>query len=311
MSAPRVNNEPHILKDAILGGITGSGKYAQVLPGVDLYTGFAVAVKVVPQRQGDWLRREVQVLAKLQQLPSSSVARICEFRDHWTKNNCLCVAFERYGQNLTTALQTPRLSAFPMFQTKEITRQIIQAVGYLHDHGIIHTNLNPNNIVFVSNDTTTHQFYGMDNAFHERIILKSSEIRLVDFGGAREKASHCTGTVGTAGFRAPEIIAGWNWTETIDHFAIGCIVAQILTSSPLLQHSTDSKGEDFVVMDKILGPFPEDLAARIQWDFPAAVPSHGPQESLAQYPHPTTPKTLAVGVTLRARVHFNIFTGTD
>ncbi|KAJ7603535.1 kinase-like domain-containing protein [Mycena polygramma] len=178
------------------------------------------------------------------------------------------MAFDRYGDNLETTLQNPRLSMLPLFHVKEIARQLLQAIRYLHDNGIVHTDLKPSKIVFVSNETVKHRFYGMDNIFHHRTILKTAEIRILDFGGGHRLTSepHQSGMIGSAGFRAPDVIMEWPLTETVDHFALGCIIAQMLTSKPLLPTLAGSKIEEVAFMDKILGPFPDNLTKTVQKD---------------------------------------------
>ncbi|KAJ7725024.1 kinase-like domain-containing protein [Mycena metata] len=252
--------------DSILPGSIGSGRYAKVKQGVDLYTGSTVALKVIPRLASTCIensfKREIRMLNKLTQLPNSTIARFCEIKDHWTTVDHFVIAYDKYGDNLATVLQNPRISAIPLYQAKEITRQLIQAVRFLHANHIIHTNLTPANILFTSNDTTTQHFYGLDNVFHQRTTLKSSEIRLIDFGDACEKGEKCNKFL----IAHPE----WYWTYTVDHFALGCIIAQILTSSPLLQAFTGGAIEDIIIMDKIIGPFPDSLTTEIQKEFSTA-----------------------------------------
>ncbi|KAJ7018551.1 kinase-like domain-containing protein [Mycena alexandri] len=252
----------------------GSGRYAKVNPGIDLYAGTAVAIKMIPRVEScceeDGFKREVKMLMKLTRLPTSSLARFCEIKDHWTTLDHFVIVFERYGEDLATVLRKPRLSAIPLYQAKEISRQLLQAVRFLHENGIIHTDLKPANVVFTNNATTTQFFYGLDNAFHQRTILKSTEIRLIDFGSVEEDPSKCGGMTGSAGFRAPEIMMEWNWTRTVDHFAIGCIIAELVSSKPLLPVFTGRTIEDIAIMDKIIGPFPGHLKIAIQKEFPTA-----------------------------------------
>ncbi|KAJ7178770.1 kinase-like domain-containing protein [Mycena crocata] len=253
----------------------GAGRYSRVVSAFDRCTDTTVALKIMCRR-GEFrvteteFNREVRSLSRLLRLPLSSTARFCELKDHFVSIDHFFMVFDVYGDNLATVLTNTRLSSMPVYQAKEISRQLIQGVRYLHENGIIHSNLNPTNIVFLSNATATQTFYGMDNAFHSRTILKSTEIRIVDFGSVHDDSITCTGTVGLSGYRAPEVIMDWSWTKTIDHFAIGCIIAEMVSSVPLLPRSHGSLTEDIAVLDRLLGPFSKEMVVDIERRFPTA-----------------------------------------
>ncbi|KAJ7186935.1 kinase-like domain-containing protein [Mycena filopes] len=256
---------------SILHNTLGAGRHSRVLAGIDLYAASHVAVKRITRKdvETEAIKWELKILSTVSQLPHSPVA---------------------YGDNLATVLREPRLSTLPLFQVKEVTRQLIQAIRHLHDNNITHADIKPENIVFLSKDTVTQHFYGMDNIFHERTILRSCEICIVDFGSVPQKKSATfKGETGSVGYRAPEVVmgtqyahssetgatngigvgnAGWHWTQYVDHFALGCVIAEMLTSKPLLPPFTTSVVEDLIVMDKTIGPFPPNLSAMIEKQFP-------------------------------------------
>ncbi|KAJ7447980.1 hypothetical protein FB451DRAFT_1187975 [Mycena latifolia] len=116
------------------------------------------------------------------------------------------------------------------------------SISDLHENDIIHANLKPENIVFVDSDKITQEFYGLDNTFHDWTILKSSEIRVIDFGGTPEGIAECREMAGTVGYRAPEIVME-------------------VTNSPV---------EDIAVMDRVLGPFPAEIESAMKKSFPDA-----------------------------------------
>ncbi|KAJ7135558.1 kinase-like domain-containing protein [Mycena epipterygia] len=144
------------------------------------------------------------------------------------------------------------------------------SVAYvLHENGIIHTDLHPDNIMFLSAKKTTQTFYGLDDSFHDRTVLKSTEIRIIDFGCVDEDATNCEGLTGTSGYQAPEVIMEWKWTNRVDHFAIGCIIAEMITHQPLVPRFSGTREETLTIMDTILGPFPDPLKATIEEDIPS------------------------------------------
>ncbi|KAJ7773126.1 kinase-like domain-containing protein [Mycena metata] len=245
--------------DLRVSGDAGIGRYSEVVPALDQATSEIVAVKIIRRTGEDRVEkehfdREVRILRELMRLPPSSIARFCQIKDHFSTQDYFFIVFEKYGNNLETVLLNPRLSPFPLYQCKEISRQLVQATR-----------------LFVSNATTTQQFYGLDNVFRNRTILKSTEIRIVDFGSVLEDTSRSTGMIGTAGYRAPEVLLNWPWDKSIDQFALGCIIAEIITYNPLIQHNPLNAIEDIAIMDKVLGPFSSDMADRIRAEFPAAL----------------------------------------
>lgn len=86
--------------------------------------------------------------------------------------------------------------------------QVLQALSYLHRHGVIHRDLKPSN-VFVTDGHVTVLDFGVSG-------LPEHEV------------------VGTAGFIAPEILSGKRPTTASDFYALGGIAYEILTGAPLV-----------------------------------------------------------------------------
>ena len=87
--------------------------------------------------------------------------------------------------------------------------QMMQALSYLHRHGIIHRDLKPSNV-----------------------LVTDGHVTVLDFGvsGLPELE-----VAGTAGFIAPEILAGNRPTPASDFYAVGGIAYEMLTGAPLVQ----------------------------------------------------------------------------
>eukprot|EP00053_Salpingoeca_punica_P009721 m.87468 g.87468 ORF g.87468 m.87468 type:complete len:357 (+) comp15129_c0_seq1:85-1155(+) len=110
-------------------------------------------------------------------------------------------------------------------QVTVITYQILRGLMYLHSGRIIHRDLKPSNIG-VNLDCT---------------------VKILDFGLARfEGEEAMTGYVQARWYRAPDVVLCWQqgyrgvYTEKVDLWSVGCILAEMLTKKPLL------KGEDYL-----------------------------------------------------------------
>lgn len=101
-------------------------------------------------------------------------------------------------------------------QLEFIVFQVFRGLRYLHMAGIIHRDLKPANI-----------------AVNENLDLK-----ILDFGLARTVDVTMTGYVTTRWYRAPEVITNWeHYTQSMDIWSLGCIIAELMTGEVLLPGS--------------------------------------------------------------------------
>ena len=89
---------------------------------------------------------------------------------------------------------------------KKILKQILDAVAYLHDQGISHRDLKPDNILF-----------------HDGLL------KIGDFGLSRDITSNkMASVVGTPYYVAPEVIKG-KYGSQCDMWSIGVIMFNMIT----------------------------------------------------------------------------------
>lgn len=89
-----------------------------------------------------------------------------------------------------------------------VARDVLDALEYLEEHGQIHRDVSPANILVPDEET--------------------EPIRLIDFGLATG-VSDTTTAVGTPRYRAPEIDHGGAWTSSCDIYSLAVILFQLLT----------------------------------------------------------------------------------
>ncbi|KAB0347072.1 hypothetical protein FD754_011929 [Muntiacus muntjak] len=121
--------------------------------------------------------------------------------------------------------------------------QMLKGLKYIHAAGVIHRDLKPGNLA----------------------VNEDCELKILDFGLARQADSEMTGYVVTRWYRAPEVILNWmHYTQTVDIWSVGCIMAEMITGKTLF------KGNDHLdqlkEIMKVTGTPPAEFVQRLQSD---------------------------------------------
>src|SRR5437870_12320015 len=114
----------------------------------------------------------------------------------------------------------PRRQPMPLRRATELIAKVARTVHYAHEHGILHRDIKPGNI----------------------LLDAKGEPHLTDFGLARPVESESTGTrtlevLGTPSYMAPEQAVGNNpatagLTSATDVYGLGAVLYQLLTGHP-------------------------------------------------------------------------------
>ncbi|KAH0520742.1 Mitogen-activated protein kinase 11 [Microtus ochrogaster] len=100
--------------------------------------------------------------------------------------------------------------------------QLLRGLKYIHSAGIIHRDLKPSNVA----------------------VNEDCELRILDFGLARQADEEMTGYVATRWYRAPEIMLNWmHYNQTVDIWSVGCIMAELLQGKALFPGNDCILGE--------------------------------------------------------------------
>uniref|UniRef100_A0A8C2WW74 mitogen-activated protein kinase n=1 Tax=Cyclopterus lumpus TaxID=8103 RepID=A0A8C2WW74_CYCLU len=96
-------------------------------------------------------------------------------------------------------------------------------------------------------------------------INQDCELKILDFGLARQADIEMTGYVVTRWYRAPEVILSWmHYTQTVDIWSVGCIMAEMLQGKPLFKGS-DHLNQLTEIM-KLTGTPTQEFASKLESD---------------------------------------------
>lgn len=130
------------------------------------------------------------------------------------------------GQTLTSFIPEDGMS-IPLFT--KIAAQIARGLSAIHNEGVIHRDLKPDNIM----------------------LIDSMKVKITDFGIARGDVSMLTGNadqiVGTIAYLAPELLVGEQVTIAADYYSLGAVLYEMLTG----QHPIDDDVPARLIMRKI------------------------------------------------------------
>ncbi|XP_066218364.1 dual specificity protein kinase CLK2 isoform X1 [Saccopteryx leptura] len=253
----------------------GEGTFGRVVQCVDHRRGGArVALKIIKnvEKYKEAARLEINVLEKINEKDPDNKNLCVQMFDWFDYHGHMCISFELLGLSTFDFLKDNNYLPYPIHQVRHMAFQLCQAVKFLHDNKLTHTDLKPENILFVNSDYELT--YNLEKKRDERSV-KSTAVRVVDFGSATFDHEHHSTIVSTRHYRAPEVILELGWSQPCDVWSIGCIIFEYYVGFTLFQ--THDNREHLAMMERILGPIPSRMTrktrkqkyfyrGRLDWD---------------------------------------------
>ena len=202
------------------------GAYGAVYRARDNYTGKIHAIKKVKflnEKEGF----PITSLREINLLRSLNHENIINMKEVATSKNLedIYLVMEYAEHEIRNLIQNYRYQ-FCMSEIKCLMKQLLKAVVYLHNQGIIHRDLKTSNLLYT----------------------EKGQLKVCDFGLSRKGTNGSyTPTVVTLNYRAPELLLGSEtYTSAIDMWSVGCIFAELLLGEPFLKARGEMEQIDLI-----------------------------------------------------------------
>lgn len=231
----RSNKVSFFNKYVLTNKLLGTGHYAQVKEAIERETGKVCAVKIFnptnQSGQASQLNRELEILVNLNH------PNIVGFYDTFLEPISM--------SSLTTFLVLEKVNGGELFnrivnkgklnqnETKEICKQLLNGLKYLHSMDIVHRDLKPENILLEITPTKPGESYNEPWDKGESHV----QVKIADFGLAKfiGKFQFTTTLCGTPAYVAPEVLANSQdrkYNKSVDMWSVGVLLYVCLCGFP-------------------------------------------------------------------------------
>ncbi|KAK1427219.1 hypothetical protein QVD17_15902 [Tagetes erecta] len=219
----------------------GQGTYSSVFRARELETGRIVALKKVrfdnfEPESVRFMAREIVILRRLDHPNVMKLDGIITSR----LSCSIYLVFEYMEHDISGLLSCPEIK-FTESQIKCYMKQLLSGLEHCHSRGVMHRDIKGANLL-VNNEG----------------VMKIGDFGLANFcNSVGEKKQPLTSRVVTLWYRPPELLLGsTDYEASVDLWSIGCVFAELLLGSPILQGRTEV--EQLHKIFKLCGSPPED-----------------------------------------------------
>eukprot|EP00760_Papus_ankaliazontas_P021212 PhM_4_TR18659/c0_g1_i1/m.75826/K08832/SRPK3, STK23; serine/threonine-protein kinase SRPK3 len=233
-----------------------------------------------------------QTLVKYEQgsppIESEFIMRMFEYFEHTGPHGTHIVTVaELLGPNLLKLITVHEFRGIEIDIVRVVIRQVLLGLTFLHSHGIVHSDIKPENILLVSptenvmrammcvpdSEITEADIVSVQNALRGVYTVAEDEGRMEalfrhygakisDLGSARyTNRQYPVCVVQTREYRAPEVLLGYADIGTgADLWSVACMTFELITGDflfdPKVQEDYDKDVYHFTLMRHMLGEVP-------------------------------------------------------
>ena len=137
----------------VVGEKLGCGSFGQVVQCLDRATGALVAVKILKNRKPFYNQGlvEVRTLQYLNQRDPDNRSHTVRMILSFVHRQHLCLVFELLGLNLYDILRRTSFAGLSLGLVRRFAHQLVHALYFLSQVGVIHCDLKPENILLKEN----------------------------------------------------------------------------------------------------------------------------------------------------------------
>lgn len=211
--------------------VLGKGSFAQVVQCRDRKSSseetFAVKITRNTEMDHKFAHKEAQYLRYIMQEDPHDKYNIVRMLDQCTFREHHCFVFELLHTDLFEHLKATGFVGFSTDKIRDYAVQILKGLVFLEKHKIIHCDLKPENILCAD------------------AVCRS--LKIVDFGSGCFRDEQIYTYVQSRFYRSPEVILRIKYTEKVDIWSLGCILAELYTGEPLFPGNNEQEQLELIM----------------------------------------------------------------
>lgn len=209
----------------------GEGKFGEVYEVIMPKTSHKRAVKVVKKSKLTTQQDKIFMQTEMRIHSSLDHPHILKMFDHFSDRKYYYVVLE-FMEGGELFERIVRDGSFSEKKAALVSRNICEALAYLHENKVVHRDLKPENLLLAHKDDDT-------------------SLKLADFGFAAKCDEPLYAGVGTITYIAPEILRGDAYKTEIDMWSLGVILYSMLCGYPPFYGKNDEEMAKRIVHSRV------------------------------------------------------------
>jgi Tfp pilus assembly protein PilZ len=215
----------------VVNEVIGRGGYSIVYKGIHSALNMPVAIKMLKHDlalRSDFSEQFINEAKVIARLNHDNIVKVFDIEELYRTFFIIMEHLE--GVPLKFILE--KMPKLPLNRGLDILLQVCHGLAYAHGHGIIHRDINPNNI----------------------FILPDGRVKIVDFGLACSSGSEGNLFEGTIFYISPEQIRAERLDERTDIYSLGIMAYEMVTGKKPFPYNDIPKIIDFHLQQDIPDP---------------------------------------------------------